>query len=58
MRGGEFYYHAFESFWEKSGIKFQIKTVYTPQQNRVAERMNRTLLEMTLCMLQYKILHN
>jgi len=32
--------------------KGSLQTAYTPQQNRVAERMNRTLLERTRAMLK------
>ncbi|GKC45238.1 retrovirus-related pol polyprotein from transposon TNT 1-94, partial [Tanacetum coccineum] len=35
----------------QEGIKRQFKTAYTPQQNGVAERMNRTLLERARAML-------
>ncbi|XP_046977607.1 uncharacterized protein LOC124543428 [Vanessa cardui] len=36
---------------EASGIKHQTSTPYTPEQNGVAERMNRTLVERAKCML-------
>ena len=35
----------------KSGIQRRLKTVYTPEQNGVAERKNRTLVESARCML-------
>jgi transposase InsO family protein len=34
----------FEEFCKKRGIERQKTTPYTPQQNGVAERMNRTLM--------------
>lgn len=36
----------------QEGIKHQLTDVYTPQQNGVSERKNRTLTEMAKCMLQ------
>ncbi|GKB97018.1 retrovirus-related pol polyprotein from transposon TNT 1-94 [Tanacetum coccineum] len=43
--GGEYTGDEFDTFCRKEGIKRQFTTAYTPQQNGVAERMNRTLLE-------------
>jgi transposase InsO family protein len=43
--GGEFCGNEFEEFIKKCGIERQKTTPYTPQQNGVAERMNRTLME-------------
>lgn len=45
--GGEF-----EMFLRLNGIIHQKTTSYTPQQNGVAERANRTLIEMARCMLE------
>lgn len=39
---------------EEQGIKQQLTTSYTPQQNGVAERRNRTLLNMVRCLLAEK----
>lgn len=36
----------FDNFLKKYGIKHQFSVQYTPEQNGVAERMNRTLVEM------------
>lgn len=41
----------FNEFLEEEGIKRQLSIEYCPQQNRVAERANRTLMEMARCML-------
>lgn len=42
----------FSNFLKKNGIKRQLTVEYTPQQNGVSERMNRTLVEMgRSCML-------
>jgi transposase InsO family protein len=49
--GGEFCRNEFEEFCKKCGIARQKTTPYTPQQNGVAERMNRTLMEKERSML-------
>jgi transposase InsO family protein len=44
-----------EDFLEEEGIKHEFLAPYTPQQNGVAERKNRTLIEMARIMLdEYK----
>ena len=50
--GGEYTGEEFDSFCQQEGIKRQFTVAYTPQQNGVAERMNRTLLERTRAMLR------
>jgi hypothetical protein len=40
-----------ESFLEEEGIKHEFSSPYTPQQNGVVERKNRTLLDMARTML-------
>ncbi|UYV62499.1 SMG1 [Cordylochernes scorpioides] len=40
-----------EDFLNQSGIKHQLTVPYSPAQNGVAERKNRSLMEMTRCML-------
>ena len=50
--GGEYTSDEFDNFCDQEGIKRQLTTAYTPQQNGVAERMNRTLLERTRAMLR------
>ena len=52
--GGEYTSKAFKQFCEQHGIERQFSTPYTPQQNGVAERKNRTLFESARCMLQHK----
>ena len=49
---GEYTSDEFDDFCRTGGIKRQFTAVYTPQQNGVAERMNRTLLERTRAMLR------
>ena len=53
-RGGEFNSLNFKSFCEEEGIKRQLTTSYTPLQNGVAERKNRTVMNMVHCMLSSK----
>ena len=50
-RGGEYFSMEFSSFCEESGIIHQATAPYTPQQNGLAERKNRTLVEMVNAML-------
>lgn len=52
--GGEYFSNEFSSFLEDRGIQRQTTCAYTPQQNGVAERMNRTLKDHVRAML----LHN
>ena len=47
----------FEAFLSKHGIQHQKTVPYTPQQNGVVERKNKTLVEMARCMLYSKGLH-
>ena len=49
--GGEFCKKEFEQFCKKCGIAWQKTTPYTPQQNGVAEIMNRMLMEKARSML-------
>ena len=48
---GEFCKKEFEEFYKKCGIAWKKTNPYTPQQNRVAKRMNRTLMEKARSML-------
>lgn len=45
--GGEFVSNEFNTYCENSGLKRHLTAPYTPQQNYVVERRNRTLQEMT-----------
>eukprot|EP00253_Pinus_taeda_P014701 PITA_14701 len=49
--GGEFCSKEFEEFCKKCGIARQKNNPYTPQQNGVAERTNKTLMERARSML-------
>ena len=53
-RGGEFTSREFELFCSDSGIQRQLTASYTPQQNGVAERKNRTIMEAVRSMLKDK----
>jgi hypothetical protein len=55
--GTEFKNSQIEGFFEEEGIKHEFSSSYTPQQNSVVERKNRTLLDMARTMLdEYKTL--
>lgn len=49
--GGEYGSADFATFMRKEGIKHQKTIPHTPEQNGVAERMNRTLLERAKCLM-------
>lgn len=49
--GGEYVNNAFATFLLENGIVHQKSTPYSPQQNGLAERMNRTIIEKVRCML-------
>lgn len=49
--GKEFCNEEFDRFLRKEGIARKLTTPYTPQLNGVAERKNRTLMEMARCMM-------
>ena len=50
-RGGEYNSNEFDRFCEDIGLDRQLTVGYTPQQNGVAERKNRTIEEMMKAML-------
>ncbi|WVZ97313.1 hypothetical protein U9M48_042861 [Paspalum notatum var. saurae] len=49
--GGEFKNSRFENFYRDLGLEHQFSSPYTPLQNGVVERKNRTLVEMARTML-------
>jgi transposase InsO family protein len=53
-RGGEYMSTAFMNYYEKHGIKRFLTAPYSPQQNGVAKRKNRTILDMVRSMLKTK----
>jgi transposase InsO family protein len=54
--GGEYVNHEIHNIFHEAGIQLQHTVPYTPQQNRVVERKNRSLKEMASCMLHAKSL--
>ena len=57
-RGGEFTSLEFNSFCEENGIQRHLTAPYSPQQNGVVERRNRTILEMTRSILKHMSVPN
>ena len=55
---GEYISNDFLQFCTEHGIHKQFTTRYTPQQNGVAKRKNRTIMEMARSMLKAKHLPN
>ena len=53
-RGGEFNYVEFENFCDENGIKRQLTAPYSPQQNGVVERKNRTIMSCVRSMVKEK----
>nr|GFB25063.1 retrovirus-related Pol polyprotein from transposon TNT 1-94 [Tanacetum cinerariifolium] len=49
-RGGEYLSQEFKDYLSKNGIVQHLTSPYTPQQNGVSERRNRTLLDMVRSM--------
>jgi len=56
--GGEYTSKLFEKFCEDNGIVHEVTAPYTPQHNGLAERRNRSLLDMTRSMLKMKKMPN
>lgn len=56
--GGEYTGTQFKTHLKGLGVLHQRTTPYTPQQNGVAERFNRTLIEMVRCMLKSSAMPN
>ena len=54
--GGEYVKNVFINYCADAGIHMQHSIPYTPQQNGVAERKNRSLKEMATCMMEAKTL--
>ena len=49
--GGEYTGNELTSYMKQEGIQIQTTVPYSPSQNGVAERKNRTIIEMAKCML-------
>ncbi|GJY51432.1 retrovirus-related pol polyprotein from transposon TNT 1-94 [Tanacetum coccineum] len=54
--GTEFKSHELDSFYDEKGISQSFSSPYTPEQNSVAERKNRTLIEVARTMLNGLVL--
>lgn len=52
--GGEYNSTKFRNFCEENGIEHEVTASYIPQHNGLAERRNRTFLDMTMSMLKEK----
>ncbi|KAI5338773.1 hypothetical protein L3X38_018045 [Prunus dulcis] len=50
-RGGEYTSNEFNKFCDEMGMERHLTVAYSPQQNGVAERKNRTIVEMAKCMM-------
>jgi len=55
-RGEEYMSKEFNAFLANRGIKHQCTVPYTPQQNGIAERKNRSFMEMARCMVKSQAL--
>ena len=55
-RGGEYIFGDFRDYLIENGIVSQLTAPGTPQQNGIAKRRNRTLLDMVRSMLSYSTL--
>jgi transposase InsO family protein len=54
--GSEFKNSRIEDYCDEKGVKHEFSAKYTPQQNRVVEKKNRTLIDMARSMLsEYNI---
>jgi transposase InsO family protein len=57
--GSEFKNSRIENFCDEKGIKHEFSTTYTPEQNGLVERKNRTLIDMARSMLsKYDVSHS
>lgn len=53
-RGGEFTSREFNNFCKEHGVQRQLTAAYSSQQNGVAERKNRTIMNLVRSMLSEK----
>lgn len=56
--GGEYFSHEFETYLKSKSTQHELSVAYSPQQNGVAERMNRTLIECARAMIEHAGLSN
>ena len=57
-RGGEYLSDKFQTHLDESGTQHQMTSACTPEQNGVAERLNRTLMNLVRSMLAHKTINN
>ena len=57
-RGGEYLLGEFKDYLSEQGIASQLSTLGVPQHNGVAEKRNRTLMDMVRSMMSYSDLPN
>lgn len=50
--GTEYVNENFQNYLAEQGIKHETTVLYSPQQNGIAERTNRSIIEKTRCLLQ------
>ena len=50
--GGKYTSKNFEEFCSNEGISHEVTSPYTPQHNGLAERRNKTILDMAISMLK------
>jgi len=53
-QGGEFTSQEFTNFYDLNGIRRQLTAAYMPQQNKVVERKNRTIMNIVRSMFSEK----
>ncbi|KAM1738793.1 hypothetical protein ACFX11_014578 [Malus domestica] len=53
-KGGEYTSLEFNAFYEDVGLEKQLTVAYSPQQNDIAPRKNRTIIEMAKSMMHEK----
>ena len=46
QHGGERLFNEFKQYLMECGIKHELTVLYTPQQNGIAERMNRSMMDL------------
>ena len=56
--GGEYLSREFQAYLKSKGIRHELTIAHTPEQNGVAERMNRTLVESARAMIAHAGLSN
>ena len=56
--GGEYISHELEEYLKSKGISHELTVPYTPEQNGVAERLNRTLMEAARSMISHAKLNS